>query len=199
MKRFAYFLIVIVFLNVLIHPGPTHHVSAKTLDSTKIYKVNKGDTFYQIAVKFGVSKIELKKWNEGQDYVLTPGKKIIIPKQVPKQDKELLARLVTAEAKGEPFAGKVAVATVVLNRVDSNEFPDTIHDVIYEKQQFEPVQNGMINKPAGDEAKKAVNEAIAKKGNITDALYFYNPDLTDNKWLKAKKTTEVIGNHRFAI
>lgn len=74
--------------------------------------------------------------------------------QVNKNDKELLARLVSAEAKGEPYAGKVAVATVVLNRVDSSKFPDTVKGVIYQKGQYSPVSNGQINKPADKGSKK---------------------------------------------
>ncbi|RBN36035.1 peptidoglycan-binding protein, partial [Priestia megaterium] len=61
---------------------------------------------------------------------------LTIPNSISESDKELLARLVQAEAKGEPYAGKVAVATVVLNRVDSDSFPNSIHDVIYQGTQF---------------------------------------------------------------
>jgi len=83
---------------------------------------------------------------------------------ISEKEKDLLARLVSVEAKGEPYAGKVAVATVVLNRVAHNDFPDTVTDVIYQKTShgsyaFTPVQNGMINQSADAESKKAVNEA----------------------------------------
>ncbi|GAA3313949.1 hypothetical protein GCM10020331_005330 [Ectobacillus funiculus] len=75
---------------------------------------------------------------------------------------------------------KVAVATVVLNRVASPEFPNSIHDVIYQPlgnggYEFTPVANGAINHPASDDSKRAVDEALASQNHSSDALYFYNP------------------------
>ncbi|PLT28535.1 hypothetical protein CUU66_18145 [Peribacillus deserti] len=119
-----------------------------------------------------------------------------------KKEKDLLARLVNAEAKGEPYQGKVAVAAVVLNRTEHKAFPHTVTGVIMEKKQFEPVSNGQINKPAAAESKKAVNEAIVShetgKGKATEAIYFYNPDLTDSQWMRSLKVVKKIGNHTFA-
>ncbi|MED1469771.1 cell wall hydrolase [Bacillus salipaludis] len=187
-----------VFLSMLVQPRLLVRVHAQTLETTNIYHVH-NDSLNQIALKFGVSISKIKKVNGIKNNRLTPGEKIIIPKQISQKEKDLLARLVTAEAKGEPYKGKVAVAAVVLNRVKNDQFPDSIHQVIYQKRQFQPVDNGMINKPAVEDAKKAVNEALAKNGQITDALYFYNPDKTDSKWLRSKKTIKKIGHHRFAI
>ncbi|MED3878111.1 cell wall hydrolase [Priestia aryabhattai] len=118
--------------------------------------------------------------------------------QVNKNDKELLARLVSAEAKGEPYAGKVAVATVVLNRVDSSKFPDTVKGVIYQKGQYSPVSNGQINKPADKGSKKAVEEAINFQGQGKGSLFFFNPDKTGDQWLRQKQETIKIGQHVFA-
>ena len=199
MKRIvSVFMTAFVFLFLLVQPGLLGRVDAQTLESVKIYKVH-DETPNQVALKYGVSASKIIKVNGIKNNRLTPGEKIIIPKQISQKEKDLLARLVTAEAKGEPYKGKVAVAAVVLNRVKNDKFPDSIHQVIYQKRQFQPVDNGMINKPAVKEAKKAVNEAIAKNGQITDALYFYNPDKTDSKWLRSKKTIKKIGHHRFAI
>lgn len=199
MKRIvSVFMTAFVFLFLLVQPGLLGRVDAQTLESVKIYKVH-DETPNQVALKYGVSASKIIKVNGIKNNRLTPGEKIIIPKQISQKEKDLLARLVTAEAKGEPYKGKVAVAAVVLNRVKNDQFPDSIHQVIYQKRQFQPVDNGMINKPAVKEAKKAVNEAIAKNGQITDALYFYNPDKTDSKWLRSKKTIKKIGHHRFAI
>lgn len=111
------------------------------------------------------------------------------------QEELLLARLVRAEAQGEPFEGKVAVARVVLNRVESDKFPDTIEEVIYQSGQFQPVSNGSINKPATKEAKEAVKQA--KNTSSNDSLYFYNPDIATSDWLDSRPTTKVIGNHVF--
>ncbi|MFH7445052.1 cell wall hydrolase, partial [Pseudomonas syringae pv. tagetis] len=89
---------------------------------------------------------------------------------------DLMARLVRAEAEGEPYAGKVAVATVILNRVASPEFPNSIKAVINEVSNghyaFTPVQNGQINQPADAASKQAVNEALAFRGQGSGSVYF---------------------------
>jgi N-acetylmuramoyl-L-alanine amidase len=172
---------------------------AQTLDHIKVYEAKKGDSLFNIAVRFGISEVELKQANFKKTDHLEPGEKLIIPeKKITDHEQDLLARLVHAEAKGEPYAGKVAVALVVLNRVKSEKFPDTIKEVIYEERQFEPVENGSIHEPAGEESKKAVKEAIALEGQDDGSLFFFNPDKTNSKWLRTRTVTAVIGNHRFA-
>jgi len=111
---------------------------------------------------------------------------------------DLLARIVRAEAQAEPFEGKVAVAAVVLNRVESPKFPDTIRDVIYQRGQFQPVRNGQINKPADEESIKAVRAALTEMRNIAkDALFFYNPTIATSRWLDSRTTAVKIGRHVF--
>ncbi|MDQ0201180.1 cell wall hydrolase [Neobacillus ginsengisoli] len=121
---------------------------------------------------------------------------------VSNEEKDLFARLVEAEAKGESYKGKVAVATVVLNRVDSPKFPDTITDVIKQvvggSYAFSPVQNGEINKPASDEAKRAVDEALTRNDRLNDSIYFYNPDIATDKWIRTRHVVMTIGHHVFA-
>lgn len=200
MKKVATIVLSLLFVFLSLQYGETTKGQAPMKDDQKMYTVQKGDTSYKIAVKFGISELELNNANAENDVKIEKGEKIYIPKpSVTKQEKELLARLVHAEAEGEPYKGKVAVASVVLNRVENEDFPDTIKEVIYEKRQFEPVANGSINEPAGEDAKKAVNEALALQGQGTESLYFFNPDQTSSKWLRTKTVTEVIGNHRFAI
>jgi N-acetylmuramoyl-L-alanine amidase len=110
----------------------------------------------------------------------------------------LLARLVRAEAQTEPLKGKIAVACVVLNRVESKKFPDTIKEVIYARGQFQPVQNGEINKPADEESVKAVKAALSEQRNLAPgSLFFYNPDIATSRWLDTRTTTMVIGQHVF--
>jgi N-acetylmuramoyl-L-alanine amidase len=117
-------------------------------------------------------------------------------------DEELMARLVRAEAVGEPYAGKVAVATVILNRVKSADFPNTVRGVIYQISNghyaFTPVANGEINKPADAESKRAVNEALAFMGKGNGSLFFYNPKTASSQWIFSREVTVTIGNHRFA-
>ncbi|PFN99238.1 N-acetylmuramoyl-L-alanine amidase [Bacillus sp. AFS076308] len=111
---------------------------------------------------------------------------------------DLLARLVRAEAESEPYQGKVAVACVVLNRVASSSFPNSIKEVIYQKGQFQPVRNGEINQPADEDSIRAVQEAINEKSNVAaGSLFFYNPATATNRWLDSRATTLVIGNHVF--
>lgn len=162
------------------------------------YKVQPGDMFWKIATKHGVSVTYLMKYNNRQSSLLYAGETIKIPASVTAAEKDLMARLVEAEAKGEPYAGKVAVATVILNRVDSPLFPNTISGVIYQANQFTPVKTGSIHQPASADSKRAVQEALAFRGQGSGSLYFYNPQKTSNQWLRSKQVTVVIGNHVFA-
>ncbi|MHC0036980.1 cell wall hydrolase [Pseudoneobacillus sp. C159] len=111
---------------------------------------------------------------------------------------DLLARLVRAEAQVEPFHGKVAVACVVLNRLESSHFPDSIREVIYEPGQFQPVRNGEINKPADEESIAAVKAALTEQRHAAKkSLFFYNPKIATSRWLDTRSTTLVIGQHVF--
>ena len=116
------------------------------------------------------------------------------------EDIELLARLVHAEAKGESYNGKVAVAATVLNRVRSNSYPGTIRGVIYQYNfgyQYCPVRNGQINRPADEESRKAVREALRGKDPSRGALSFYNPANSYNRWIRSRPHAVTIGNHVF--
>lgn len=167
------------------------------------YSVQQGDSFYTIAKDNNLTLGNLQITNERSGSQLKAGETITIPDSVSTEGKELMAKLVYAEAKGEPYEGKVAVATVVLNRVDSSEFPDTIEDVIYEKTDgvyaFSPVKNGAINSGYDASDMKAVNEAIAFRGQGMGSLYFYNPDKVESdNWIFSRETITKIGDHRFA-
>lgn len=163
--------------------------------------IQSGDTYWKVATGFGIPVSDLMKANNNKP--LITGQNMILPNAtVSPADKDLMARLVRAEAVGEPYAGKVAVAVVVLNRVKSNEFPNTIRNVIYEKSNgyyaFTPVQNGEINKAADAESKRAVNEAIALGSQGNGSLYFFNSKTAKSDWILTREVTVTIGNHRFA-
>ncbi|WP_051758682.1 cell wall hydrolase, partial [Halobacillus karajensis] len=111
---------------------------------------------------------------------------------------ELLAQLVEAEAKGETFKGKVAVAEVVLNRVEHSTFPDSVEAVIYQEGQFSPVSNGSINKPASEESKRAVHEAMGSEDITQGSLFFHNPAESNSSYMHAKQPIVIIGNHEFS-
>ncbi len=133
----------------------------------------------------------------------TPKKEKVKPAvKISNKEKDLFARLVNAEAKGESYEGKVAVATVVLNRVDSPDFPDTvtgvIKQVVGDAYAFSPVQNGEINKPASDESKRAVEDALTRKDRLNNSIYFYNPEIAEDEWIRTRTVVTTIGDHVFA-
>lgn len=113
---------------------------------------------------------------------------------------DLLARAVYSESRGEPFKGQVAVAAVVLNRVDSDKFPHSVKGVVYQPGAFTAVSDGQINLKPNDSAYKAVYLAIQGADPTSGALYYYNPETASSKWMKnrAKKMKTVkIGKHVF--
>ena len=175
------------------------------------HDVKKGDTLSDIANRYDMSLNEVISLNPQIDnpnliYVgdsINTNKKQVTgvgntasTDNASSSEVDLLARLVEAEAKGESYAGKVAVASVVLNRVDSDLFPDTIQGVIYQRGQFSPISNGSINRKASSESVKAVEEALSNR-TVRGSLYFYNPAIATSSWLNGKQTTAVIGNHVF--
>ncbi|WP_442599253.1 cell wall hydrolase [Neobacillus sp. D3-1R] len=192
--------LVFIFLITLLSISLPHSMDifAETTDQTQIYTVREGETYFQIALKFGVSELELMELNPTNKKKLQMGDRLLVPESISKKEEELLARLVHAEAKGESFAGKVAVASVVLNRVDHKEFPNTVKEVIYQDGQFQPVDNGAIKESAGEMDKKAVKTALALKDQGDGALFFYNPDISENQWQLSRTVTNVIGNHQFS-
>ena len=113
---------------------------------------------------------------------------------------QVFSQLVQAEAGAESYAGKVAVASVVLNRVDSKDFPDTIKEVIYQKAngyyQFSPVMDGMIHNTPSADAKRAVADALDGRNDHT-SLFFYNPAKAKSSFMESRPTTYVIGGHVF--
>ncbi len=191
--------------STVIYPGQRLEVPAR------VHTVQSGDFLYAIAKKYDISLNNLRKANAKWDDVIYPGQKLIIPaagqstmgafsasETAPaakasiaytQNELELLAKLITAEANNQPNQAKVAVGAVVVNRVQDPRFPNTISGVIYEKSggyyQFTPVQNGMINKPASEQAKAAAYEALQGADPTKGALYFFDDSAT-NKWLWSK-------------
>ncbi len=170
---------------------------------TNSYHVKQGDSLYKISQQYDIPVAAIQKMNNLDGATIQEGATLKIPASMSTDEKELLARLVRAEAEGEPYAGKVAVALVVLNRVDHPDFPNTVKGVIEEvtpsgHYAFSPVLNGEINKPANEEAKKAVEEAIAFRGQGRGSLFFYNPTIATNHWNATRTETIRIGKHVFS-
>lgn len=112
-------------------------------------------------------------------------------------DEALLARLISAEARGEPYNGQVAVGAVVLNRVDHPSFPDTISGVIYQSGAFSCLYDGQWDEPVADSAYKAAKEALAGADPTGGAIYYFNPVTATNKWIWSRPEIITIGKHRF--
>lgn len=173
------------------------------------YVVKSGDTMWLISQRYGISMNALRYVNNEWDSTLYVGQVLYLPTPLrnmywlSRADLDLFERLVTAESVGEPFAGQVAVANVVLNRVKSPDFPNTVREVILQYYgsipAFSPVHDGQINQPAAAMAKEAVQVALKGYDYSLGALFFYNPSLTDpNNWIRSRPLTKVIGNHVFA-
>ena len=115
-------------------------------------------------------------------------------------EEELLARIVHAESKGEPYLGQVCVAAVILNRVNSPDFPNSLSGVIYQPGAFEPVSNGAINQevPQDASARKAAREALNGYDPTGGCLYFFNPSTAKSKWIWSKNIVKTVGKHVFA-
>lgn len=113
------------------------------------------------------------------------------------EDVELLTRLIQSEAIGEPYEGQVAVGAVVMNRVKSDQFPNTIKEVIYQKSQFSGVGGKLFNQELDESCKQAAIEALEGIDPTGGALYFCNPKICNPYWIKYFKCVKVIGNHSF--
>ena len=112
-------------------------------------------------------------------------------------DVNLLARLIYGEARGESYEGQVAVGAVVLNRVKSSSFPNTLAGVIYQSGAFDAVSDGQINLTPDSTAIKAAQDAINGWDPSYGAIYYFNPSTATNKWIWSRTHTVTIGKHRF--
>lgn len=110
---------------------------------------------------------------------------------------ELLARAVYGEARGEPYVGQVAVAAVILNRVDDSRFPKTISGVVYQSGAFDVVADGQINLTPNATAYQAARDALNGWDPTYGCLYYYNPKTATNAWIKQLPIAVTIGSHVF--
>ncbi len=114
-------------------------------------------------------------------------------------DFNLLARIISAESRGEPYEGQVAVGAVIMNRIAHPSFPNTLSGVIYQPGAFSCLNDGGVNAPVADSAYEAAREAINGSDPSGGAIYYYNPKKATSKWIFSREVIAVIGNHRFAV
>lgn len=109
----------------------------------------------------------------------------------------LLSRVIYGESRGEPYTGQVAVGAVVMNRVRSSSFPNTISGVVYQSGAFDAVRDGQINLTPDSTARKAAQDALNGWDPSYGAIYYFNPATATNKWIWSRPMTVTIGKHRF--
>ena len=119
--------------------------------------------------------------------------------QFSSSDIDLLARIISAESRGEPYSGQVAVGAVIMNRMAHPSFPNTLAGVIYQPGAFSCLNDGGINAPVAESAYKAARDAINGSDPSGGAIYYYNAEKSTSKWIFSRKVITVIGKHRFAI
>lgn len=112
-------------------------------------------------------------------------------------DYELLARVISAEARGESYLGQVAVGAVILNRIEHPSFPDTLAGVVYQKGAFSCLNDGQFYEAVSDSAYSAARDAINGLDPSGGAIYYYNPAKSTNKWIFSRPVMTTIGSHRF--
>ncbi len=190
----------------VIYPGQVLNVPAQT------YTIKSGDSLYLIAQKYGVSITSIRQANNKWDSLLMPGQTLLIPAKpasgsgtstvIPYTTAEvdLLARLIQAEAGSESYNAMVAVGGVVVNRVQSSDWPNTISAVINQKiggyYQFAPVQNGYIKNPASTNAVNAAWAALKGSDPSNGAIFYYD-DSSTNQWIRSKTVTARIDTLTF--
>lgn len=112
-------------------------------------------------------------------------------------DTELLARMISAEGRGESYKGQVAIGAVILNRVRHPSFPDSIQGVIYQPGAFSALSDGQFDKPVADSSRRAATEVMNGADPTYGCIYYYNPAKTSNKFMLSRPVVIVIGAHRF--
>ncbi|MDF2539038.1 MAG: hypothetical protein K0S76_2059 [Herbinix sp.] len=215
-------------LGILFNTSASSLMSDNKLSSTTIfpgqvldvpaaeYTVKSGDTLYTIAKKHGIDLYNLRKANAKWDNLIKPGQLLILPGVKPAgsttentnsvishtaEEVNLLARLITAETTGEPYEAMVGVGAVVINRVQSSEWPNTITSVVNQvingNYQFTPVKNGAIKNTPSDIAMKAARAALNGSDPSKEAIFYYD-DSSTNQWILSRPTTVKIGHMVFA-
>lgn len=176
-------------------------------NSYATYQVERGDSLYWIASTYGISVPDLMKLNKLESETIAVGQRLVVPtdqlKYYPagvylsKQEVEWLAQMIHAEARGEPYLGQVAVGAVIVNRILSNQFPNTLRGVLFQNNAFQPIRNGSFYMTANENARRAALEALNGHDPTEGALYFFNPRQSTDRFMHSRPVQIIIGRHRF--
>lgn len=180
------------------------------IPQNSLYTVKKGDTLFIIANRYRTTVEKLKSINGLSSHIIYPGQKLHVPVvrrnlssrgygDISRDDFKLLARIVHGEARGEPYQGQVAVAAVVLNRMESPLFPDTVRGVVFQSKAFTAVLDGQIWLEPNQAAYNAVRDALNGWDPTNGALYYWNPVTSTSRWIWSRQITGKIGQHIFGI
>lgn len=174
------------------------------------YTVRRGDTIYKISKRVGVSVSRLRQVN-GVGNHLRIRQRLTIPTgssggaarrtggSRAGVNTYMLARLIHAEAEAEPYTGKVAVGAVILNRVESPKFPNTLAGVMYQPHAFESVTNGRVYTNPNSASIKAARDAINGWDPAGGSLFFFNPAKPVSRWIWSRRIIARIGKHVFGL
>lgn len=197
------------YWSTYIYPGQV----LKIPSTGKTHVVRRGESLWSIANTYGISLQALRNANNIWTNMITPGQVLVIPEgstspggggvytraTVTQYEMDLMARTVFSEARGEPYVGQVAVAAVILNRLHSSQFPNSIYGVIFQPLAFSPVADGSFWLTPNQTAYNAVLDALRGWDPSHGALYFYNPVTATSRWIFTRRTITRIGRHVFAI
>ncbi len=196
--------IIIVIVIFLI----TAFIKVGNVNARQVHTVRSGESIWSIAQSYGSTVNQIKQASNHWSDLIRPGQRLIIPtsqnqtansRQISQNERNLLNRLVQAEAEGEPYQGKVGVVAVVLNRVNDPAFPNTISGVIYERHAFESVTNNLIwNRMPSQQTQNAVQDALNGWDPTSGSLFFWNPYKPVTPWIWSRPIITQYGNHVFA-
>ncbi|NMA62118.1 MAG: LysM peptidoglycan-binding domain-containing protein [Firmicutes bacterium] len=171
------------------------------------YQVQTGDSLYWIAATYGISVQELMHLNHLDSEVIRVGQRLAVPTDLLKyypvgiylsnQEVEWLAQMIYAEARGEPYIGQVAVGAVIINRILSPQFPNTLRGVLFQNNAFQPIRNGSFYMTPNESARRAALEALNGHDPTGGALYFFNPRQSSDRFMHSRPAKITIGSHRF--
>lgn len=187
---------------------------SKSEAATTRYTVQPGDSIFLIGQRFNVNQQDIINYNGLTSTLIYPGQVLVVP--VPEtasrslvsgreryslsaQDKRYLAQAVYGEARGESFEGQVAVAAVILNRLNSPDFPNSVNGVVFQPWAFTAVNDGQFYLEPDAIAWQAVEEALQGRDPSGGALYYWNPAKATSSWIWSRSIIRRIGNHVFGI